>query len=134
MKILAVIVTYYPDLDRLKKLIMTFKVEGIDTIIIDNTPIAPDFTDIYGEFICNEKNIGIAAAQNIGIIHGKKIKTNWIWFFDQDSSVSQQFIIKFIKDMQSNNNELIFAPCFLDEEKNLNIQLLILINRENEKK
>ena len=133
MKILAVIVTYYPDLDRLKELVMTFKVEGIDTIIIDNTPIAPDFTDIYGEFICNEKNIGIAAAQNIGIIHGKKIKTNWIWFFDQDSSVSQQFIIKFIKDMQSNNNELIFAPCFLVEKKKFEYSI-VDINKSGKRK
>lgn len=70
MKIAAVIVTFHPDLILLTRNLGVLRDENIEIIVIDNTQdsyIADINETKQIKFISIGKNIGIAAAQNIGI-------------------------------------------------------------------
>lgn len=62
-------------------------------IFIDNTPFPKCRGDKFGlNYISLHKNIGIAAAQNIGIRHAKLLGCEYIIFFDQDSKIDIELI------------------------------------------
>jgi rhamnosyltransferase len=65
----AVVVTYHPNYDRLTRLLSALRPQVADVIIIDNTQV----------------NVGIAAAQNVGIKEAIARGAKHVALFDQDS-------------------------------------------------
>ena len=90
-KTIAVIVTYHPDVAVLRQLIERLDAQVAAMVIVDNGSSACIATEVAG---CSKnvmvmplgKNWGIAAAQNVGIEHAKKLNADYVVLFDQDSS------------------------------------------------
>lgn len=89
----AVIVTYFPEPDALDELIAATRAQVNVVIVVDNTP-APPSRDPEGrsvehggdvEFIRNERNVGLAAAQNQGIGRLRDRGCDFVLLLDQDS-------------------------------------------------
>jgi len=88
-KIGAVIVLYHPDVVLLEKCICSLATQVEELCIIDNSDDASipflDKKDIAIKYVPLRKNIGIAAAQNIGIRYFVAQDYDFILFCDQDS-------------------------------------------------
>lgn len=120
MKIFSVIVTYNPDLYKLKKLIAILNSHSINIVCVDNNSI--NQKDIFlenVEIIKLSSNKGIAFAQNIGILHAIEKKAEQILFFDQDSSIYDDFIFNLFRDLDDLSGGEIAAigPRFMDEKQ-----------------
>ena len=99
----AIIVTYNPDITALLKLVGQLKKET-DFIIVDNGTLdIPDIEEsinVYDqcrEIICLKKNEGLAKALNTGIHWCLKEEYDFVFLFDQDSSLCDLFINTMIK-------------------------------------
>lgn len=100
--IFAVVVTYFPDPSRLKLFIDKLCRQFEKVVIVDNNleneNLGLDF--IAGnpqvELMLNGKNLGIGAAQNIGIKHSLAEGATHVIVFDQDSMVSADFRLNLI--------------------------------------
>lgn len=95
MKILGVIVLYFPDIDTVINNIKSF-ITGIDFLLVwDNTPsekfninIEEKLIKEFGDKIIYKsecKNLGIGYALNQGISIADKVKCNYVLTMDQDS-------------------------------------------------
>lgn len=90
--ITAIIVTYFPNLSFLANQVRTLLAQVDNVVIIDNGSGA-DFDFSLKKYkgshnvhlLAQADNLGIAKAQNIGIQFAKKINSEYIIFFDQDS-------------------------------------------------
>lgn len=98
MKISAVIVTFNPG-NKIEETVEELKKQVEKIYIIDNN--SKDKSKLKGleelkkiEIIYNEKNIGLAAAQNIGIKKSIEDEIEWILFLDDDSKIEKDFIFK----------------------------------------
>lgn len=88
--ILAVIVTYYPDVSAVERLISQLEKQVDWIVLIDNaTPgfniHLPEKSAIKTEVIANPENLGLAAAYNQGIKLARARDATHIILFDQDS-------------------------------------------------
>lgn len=118
MKIAAVIVTFHPDLILLKRNLGVLRDENIEIIVIDNTQdsyIADIDETKEIKFISIGKNIGIAAAQNIGI--SKAVNADAIIFFDQDSVVMPGFVSHLCSFLNIEKPEIV-SPICIDSRTN----------------
>ena len=108
IKLAAVIVTYNPEIDRLKDVINSIVNQVDFIIIVDNgSKNINDIKEICSiktniEIIENDINYGIGKALNIGI---EKLKNNydWILTLDQDSIVLYDDLKSLIKMIDQNN-------------------------------
>ena len=98
----AIIVTYNPDITALLKLVGQLKKET-DFIIVDNGTLdIPDIEEsinVYDqcrEIICLKKNEGLAKALNTGIHWCLKEEYDFVFLFDQDSSLCDLFVNRMI--------------------------------------
>src|SRR4051794_20411549 len=95
--ICAVVVSYNPPvylLDNLEKL----KIQAPEVVLIDNGSGASSAAllkraerDLGIKIIHNQKNVGIAAALNMGIRHAIREGYEWLATFDQDSTITPRF-------------------------------------------
>lgn len=118
MKIAAVIVTFHPDLILLTRNLGVLRDENIEIIVIDNTQdsyIADINETKQIKFISIGKNIGIAAAQNIGI--SKAVNADAIIFFDQDSVITPGFVSHLCSFLNIEKPEIV-APICIDSRTN----------------
>ncbi|MCU4523656.1 glycosyltransferase family 2 protein [Acinetobacter ursingii] len=129
MNICTLIVTYNPDIHKLKNLInslLTFN--GVRIVVVDNNSSNIDSIKEIGKVSDLVKieilsdNKGIAYAQNVGIQYAIEEQSEFILFFDQDSVIDSEFI----KELYCDFNELIrkniklaaIGPRFIDEKNN----------------
>lgn len=89
-KILAIVVTYNPDLTHLKKLLNALLHQVEHVLVIDNNSVNFNTTKLYGqshklEFIFNRSNTGVATAYNQGCAIAKERDFSHVILFDQDS-------------------------------------------------
>lgn len=125
MNIVAVIVTYNPNIDCLRVLLDNLNNSCLSIIIVDNYSTNEAFKNIVFksnvELLSLSKNQGIAFAQNVGIEKAIKIDADYILFFDQDSNVSNNFVDDLMSDYRKiyATHEKIAAigPRFIDENK-----------------
>ena len=125
MNIVAVIVTYNPNIDCLRVLLDNLNNSCVSIIIVDNYSTNEAFKNTAFksnvELLSLSKNQGIAFAQNVGIEKAIKIDADYILFFDQDSNVSNHFVDDLMSDYRKiyANHEKIAAigPRFVDESK-----------------
>ncbi len=93
--------------------------EGGQFIIVDNTPKdyripEKDIKWANTIYIALNENLGIAEAQNIGILKAIELKTNYLFFFDQDSIIPplyfKNMIIAYDKIKNKIKSSLILGP------------------------
>lgn len=111
MKATAVIVSYNPDIEQLKQL--CFNLSCVSTVVIvdnscDNLLISSALKAVV---IYNRSNLGIAAAQNIGISYARAIDSTHVLFFDQDSILSLTDIRLLLNQAHTKNLEVIAPVC-----------------------
>ena len=130
MNKVSLIVTYYPKIISLKKLVSDLLNENTKIIIIDNSN---EGFDSEGEIIFNKcdihnlfQNYGIAKAQNLGLEFSEKYDPEYILYFDQDSMIGSNYINQIIKPLE--NGYDISCPLVIDESLKF-VYKPIIINR-----
>ncbi|WP_343682934.1 glycosyltransferase family 2 protein [Acinetobacter baylyi] len=128
MSISVVIVSYQPCHLKIQKMVeILLNHESLSVILVDNGSCD---IDILISALKNKKNfyslvlsenLGIAYAQNIGITKSIELNSDYIIFFDQDSSLDNNFINNLISDYNYLRNKdykiAAVGPRFLDENK-----------------
>jgi len=105
----AVIVLFNPDLVRLKQCVFSI-VDQLDYLIfINNSSIRNPLRDANSKFIDIEcvANIGIAAAQNIGLKKALEISAKYILLSDQDTI----FPLNYLNEMTATIDSIADAGC-----------------------
>lgn len=118
MKTLAIIVLYNPNLEELSSTVSDLTMFGLDICLVDNSEKVIEFST-FGKYtnlkiIQDRSNFGIAKAQNIGINYGMETYDNFL-FLDQDSSLSDNFMID---SMEFLNNKNMFVQVPIIKNKN----------------
>ena len=125
MKIFAIVITFNPSVNVIN-LINALKFQNVTPIVVDNGSKNFDFSSVEGDtqthLIRLNDNLGIATAQNKGIERALELSAEYILFFDQDSTIPDNFVQDMMDDYQliSNQNIKIGAlgPRFIDERYN----------------
>lgn len=94
VRVLATIVSYEPEREGLAQLVDTLASQGIEVLIVDNSEsevgrvsaqaVAQAFAV---EYVGNPLNVGVAAAQNIGLRAARKRGFTHVLLLDQDSTL-----------------------------------------------
>ncbi|MEW5895450.1 MAG: rhamnosyltransferase [Candidatus Omnitrophota bacterium] len=118
MKIVSVIVCYFPDVENLRRLCQTIIGSNAAVIIVNNGG-SGDFR--YSGFkdcgiISPGENLGVARAQNIGIRKALDEGADIVVFFDQDSSIEAGFLSRLISVLKKGTPG-IAAPVFFDRKE-----------------
>ena len=96
--VFAGIVTYNPDLERLKENINAIRGQVKKIIIVDNgSSNIEEIKNLAGmeiEVIPNKSNLGIAAALNIAMTKAKEQGAGWVITLDQDSICTDDYVEK----------------------------------------
>lgn len=126
--ICAIVVTFKPEKEVLFNLANLYD-QIRCLVVVDNssTEEAPSWLDTASRemgftFIQNGKNLGIAAALNIGIRWAELKGYQYVFLFDQDSSVTKGFVNnmrEFYFTSSRRNKIAIVAPSYMDNRLNL---------------
>lgn len=100
--VVAVVVTYEPDFGALSVLLESLRSQVGKVVIVDNGSRADvrrgigsiHFNDAWCEVIPLASNLGIAAAQNIGIEFARQSSASYVVLFDQDSAPEADMVAK----------------------------------------
>ena len=121
MSIHCVIVTYKPDIELLARLIESIRHQVEKIYIIDNSLDTVRFSDIENfdsiEITYLAKNIGIAAAQNIGIQKALADKSEFILLSDQDTVFPSDYVEDMLPVFSIYSNAAAVVPRFVDSNK-----------------
>ncbi|MEQ1118567.1 glycosyltransferase family 2 protein [Acinetobacter junii] len=119
-KVLSVIVTFNPSIERLCKLVFSLDRQETDIFIVDNHSSNKHEIkfDSRVELYRLDKNYGIAYAQNVGIQKAIESKYDYLVLFDQDSNVENNFIDLMISSYNELNSENVacISPRFYNDE------------------
>lgn len=103
MTICAVVVSYHPDAEIIENI--TALLEQVDEVVVVDNGSGSDTKKLFGKLndfsnvvvIYNRENLGIAAALNVGVRHAKTAKHQWVWTFDQDSTVTPGMLLPMLQ-------------------------------------
>ena len=134
MEIIAGIVLYNPDVDRLKENIEAIAHQVDKLVFIENGSIRLDYIDEIncknGVFIYNKENLGIAHALNQILNYAANNNYEWALTLDQDSVASPNLIQVFAKYVRKDIG--IICPKVLDRnfsvEADNDIRPLVEVN------
>jgi rhamnosyltransferase len=128
----AVIVTYRPGVS-FEENVLAIASQGVGTLVIDNGSGAEMEQRLYAladqlgcKVICNHRNLGIAAALNLGLKYALESGFDWVCTFDQDSLVDEDFFSKMLATYeQAQHREMIslIAPSYVDRETGIQVRL-----------
>lgn len=106
MNIYAVIITFNPVIANVTNLVKTLLSQNVKVVIVDNNSKNRSEFDsfISTHIIFLEDNLGIAKAQNVGIDYAKNDNAEYIVFFDQDSTICDNFISDLMFDYRGLEN------------------------------
>ncbi|NMH59738.1 glycosyltransferase family 2 protein [Alteromonas ponticola] len=102
MKTGAIIILYNPDTPHLLEMVEALTACNIHTVLVDNSAeshagIVPEHAD-YLHF---PENVGIAAAQNAGIVNLKTASFDAAFVFDQDSHLSHALLLGLVNQLEA---------------------------------
>lgn len=116
----AVVVLYNPDLDEVEKNVISYLPYVEKLFCIDNSETNKtekswliDGSNLKVKYLPNKKNLGIAAALNIGYQEAIKEDYEWILTMDQDSSFSEEAITNYLahfRESKTNAKNGILCP------------------------
>ena len=116
--ITAGIVTFNPDLDRLKENVNAILPQVDKVVIFDNGSINQKSIELEYQnsaiIIKSERNVGIAAALNGLMIKSEELGATWMLSLDQDSVCSQNFCEQMGTYLYKEDNFGIVAPVIVD--------------------
>jgi len=122
LKITSIIITFQPDLPSARSLLRACQSNGNHLIVVDNgSENAKELAEVCQSFervelIRLEANLGIAEAQNIAINHLQVDADELVVFFDQDSSINDDYLKQLEETYQKlecdYGSALILGPCF----------------------
>lgn len=125
--ITAIVVTYFPDFSFFSNQVRVLLAQVDNVVVVDNGSGA-DFNswvkrdiDSQGFYLlAQDENLGIAEAQNIGIRFAKKLNSEHVVFFDQDSLPGPAMIESLMVALKRLQSESVavaaVAPCYRDSE------------------
>ena len=119
-KIYAGIVSYNPELKRLKENISAIQNQLLTVVVFDNgsnnideiQDLISDFTNVT--YIRSEKNLGIAAALNRLMQWGYEKGYDWMLSLDQDSVCEKNFVAEMTPYLTVEQNLGVVAPVIVD--------------------
>lgn len=124
---MAVVVTYHPDSGKLFELLSALAPQVTSIVIVDNGSDARVLDSVLGtclnevELIFLERNLGIAAAQNIGISRAKEMQAEYVLLSDQDSVPDHLMVHELLKAAEKISVEqgqpACFGPRYLDSRQ-----------------
>lgn len=125
MKVFAIVITFNPSVNVIN-LINGLMSQNVTPIVVDNGSKDFNFSvveqDTYSYLLKLNDNLGIAIAQNKGIEKALELGAEYILFFDQDSTIPENFIQDMMDDYQLISNQNIkvgaLGPRFIDERYN----------------
>lgn len=112
-KVLAGIVLFNPDIERLAENIKSILPQVEELILVDNNSNnIKEVVNLYGsmkniKFVLNPNNLGIATALNQIIDYGYQNQYDWALTLDQDSIANELLITKYIDYIHNNNSKKI---------------------------
>ena len=135
----AVVIAYHPPAAILQN-IAALAAQVSHVVVVDNTP-GSNGTGVLHDLehstdctvIHNGKNLGIAAALNIGIRHAVAQGFSWILTMDQDSRVSDGYVEAMLVGYEEAASHLhvgMLCPRYLDSRLNIEIPKLRAANGE----
>ncbi|MFH0264229.1 glycosyltransferase family 2 protein [Vibrio rumoiensis] len=98
LSVTSIIITFQPELSSVEPLLFACQLNGNSVIVVDNgSENAKEIIKICRSFervklICLDDNLGIAEAQNIGIKYLPIDDDELVVFFDQDSSIGDDYL------------------------------------------
>lgn len=124
--IIAIIVTFNPNLINLSNLILQLKKQSVKAIVVDNGSKnineLEELNNIGGRIYKLNNNLGIATAQNKGVEKAIELGAEQILFFDQDSSIPEDYIENLYSDYELLIHDNIkigaIGPRFIDNRYN----------------
>lgn len=119
--VLASIILYNPDMERLAENIEAIKSQVKEIVMIVNGPGCEAAIEKYREqsgiaFVINDKNKGIAYALNQAMRYGYDNGYQWVLTLDQDS-ISPDNLVQHLSKHCDKENIGIIAPCNTDINK-----------------
>lgn len=101
--IVAIIVTYCPNLVTLEQLIKVVRPQVNHLVVVDNSsgetssicPFQQQAQDLI--WLPQGQNIGLAAAQNLGIAQARTLSADYVLLLDQDSLPAQDMVEQLLK-------------------------------------
>ena len=130
MKILCCIITYNPDIERLKQNINAISNAVHDFVLIDNNSenkheiedlAALYYQNINVNIIKNDKNMGIGTALNQGVQYAVDSEASWILTMDQDSVFFGDSVKELINYPKDEKTGIVF-PAFDDRNAQMAFQ------------
>lgn len=96
--IIAVIVSYNPDLERLYRLLQVLSPQVAGGVVVDNGSALPPAAGLPDavELLALDRNIGVAAAQNVGIVRARKRGAEAVLLMDQDSLPEPDMVARLV--------------------------------------
>ncbi len=105
MKVIAVVIVYYPDQQLLHRLLQALTPQVASIVVLNN---GPDFA--CGDLILSwphlvvhsmGTNVGVAAALNEGFAHAQRQQADFVVSFDQDSEPYQDMVSQLVSAHES---------------------------------
>lgn len=122
--VVAVVVTYQPELEVLKQLLDALSPQVTSVVVVDNGSHA-DLIAWKGvhnlhavEFILLGENQGIAAAHNIGIQWARNRDAGYVLLMDQDSLPASDMVEKLVSAISKQTKPASAGPRYLDARQN----------------
>lgn len=118
--ILAVFVTFKPDLSLLERAVSSVVNQLDEIIIVDNSPTS----DLHHFFSSSKvtvkflgENVGIARAQNIGITWAQERGAKYILLSDQDTIYPELYVKNMLPVFETHPEACVVVPRFIDANK-----------------
>lgn len=123
----AVVVTYFPNLDALERLLTRLYSEVDAVYVVDNgseLPLVREMIRRMGDqprWVCLPDNRGVAAAQNIGLSQALRGGSKYALLFDQDSLPAEGMVALLVKELESLQAQglrpAVIGPRYLDDRQ-----------------
>jgi rhamnosyltransferase len=131
--VIAVVVTYYPDIPELNKQLVSLSNQCNAVIIVSNTPNQEQslLESIDQRIDTSEiqlgKNFGIAYAQNIGILAARDAGADFVLIMDQDSIPENNMVQKLLAVFQEKGNSNVIAagPSYIDPRTDIRSYFIV---------
>ncbi len=119
----VVVISFNPEIENLKNLVNQLLIyKNISVYVVDNASsfnVDVGIQDERLKLIKLKENTGIAKAQNEGIEHALADQVEYVLFFDQDSTIPDNYLNDLLDDYRSLQNQGIkvgaIGPRFIDE-------------------
>lgn len=119
-RIIAVVVTYHPDLPKLQRQLDALTPQVHSIVVVDNDS-SDDLTTWMADHAGHthivvqlERNHGIAHAQNMGIEHARKHSATHVLLMDQDSLPAPDMVSELLLAAQASASVASVGPRFMD--------------------